>query len=86
MIDEDIKQVVSIAEVFQLASDLPQMGFRGVCVAFHDRYAAHQELNEFGGLVAINRGLFGRVFNDYDEAEKWLLERVDFNPDSQALD
>lgn len=85
LIDEDIKEVVSISEVFQLATELPLMGFRGVCVAFYDRYAAHHELNEFGGLVATNRGLFGRVFNDYAEAETWLLERVDFNLDSQGL-
>lgn len=86
LIEEDIKENVSVAEAFRLAAELPLMSFRGVCVAFCDRYAEQQELNEFGELVATNRGLFARVFNDFNEAEKWLLGRIDFNPDSQASD
>ena len=64
-----------MAEGFQLAADLPLMGFRGVRIAFCDRYAAHQELNEFGEIVATNRGLFAKVFNNFNEAENWLLDR-----------
>ncbi len=73
LIDEDIKEDASLADVYQLASELPQMGFFGVRIAFFDRYAAHQDLNEFGELVAINRGLYGKIFNNFDEAETWLL-------------
>lgn len=86
MIEEDIKETATIAEVFRLSAELPFMGFRGVCVAFFDRYAEHQELNEFSELVSTNRGLFGRLFNNFNKAEKWLLDRTDFNPDSQASD
>jgi hypothetical protein len=73
LIEEDIEETVSITEVFQLASELPQMGFQGVRVAFYDRFAEHQESNEFGELVATNRGLVGRTFNKFEEAENWLL-------------
>ena len=86
MIEEDIKETATIAEVFQLSAELPFMGFRGVCVAFFDRYAEHQELNEFSELVSTNRGLFGRLFNDFNEAENWLLSRNEFNQNSQASD
>ena len=86
LIDEDIQQSVSMSEVFQLASELPLMGFQGVRVAFYDRYAEHEDLNQFGELVATNRGLFGRVFNDIAIAENWLLDRTDSNPNSQASD
>lgn len=86
LIDEDIKESVSVGEAFRIAAELPQMGFRGVCVAFFDRYAEQHELNEFGELVATNRGFFAKVFNDYNEAENWLLDRTDFNPGSQASD
>lgn len=85
LIDEDIKESVSVGEAFQLAAELPLMDFHGVCVAFCDRCAEHHELNEFGELVATNRGLFAKVFNDYAEAENWLLERVDLSPNSQGL-
>ncbi len=73
LIDENIEQSVSMAEVFQLASELPKMGFGSTRVAFVDRYLDQQELNAFGELVAVNRGLSGKVFNDVAEAESWLL-------------
>lgn len=77
LIDEDIKELVSMSEVYQLASEVPKMGFQGVPVAFFDRFAEHDELNQFGGLVAANRGLLVRVFNNFEEAENWLLDRTD---------
>jgi hypothetical protein len=73
LIEEDIAEVVSMTDMFRLANDLPQMGFLGVRVAFFDRYAEHNELNEFGELVAVNRGLYGKIFNEIDKAKEWLL-------------
>ena len=73
LIEEDIPEAVSLTEMYQLATELPQMGFLGVRVAFFDRYAGQQELNEFGELVASNRGLYGKIFNNINEAETWLL-------------
>jgi hypothetical protein len=86
LIEEDIEETVSIAEVYQLASELPQMGFQGVRVAFFDRFAEHEDLNQFAELVATNRGLLARVFNNLEEAENWLLDRTDSNPNSQVSD
>ena len=74
LIDENIVESVSIAEVFQLASEIPEMGFGSTRVAFVDRYLDQQEVNSFGELVAVNRGLNGKVFNDVREAEAWLLK------------
>lgn len=82
LIEEDIEETVSIPEVYQLASELPQMGFQGVRVAFFDRFAEHEDLNQFAELVATNRGLLARVFNNLEEAENWLLDRTDPNPSS----
>ena len=72
LIEEDIPESGSMADVYKLASELPSMGFLGVRVAFVDRYAEQQDLNEFGELVAVNRGLFGKVFNNFEEGERWL--------------
>jgi len=44
-----------------------------VRVAFFDRYAEQNQLNEFGELVAVNRGITGKIFNDIQTAEEWLL-------------
>ena len=71
LIDENIPENASMADVFQLASELPDMGFGKV--AFVDRYLDQQDINAFGELVALNRGLNGKIFNDAAEAETWLL-------------
>lgn len=73
LIVEDIVENGTMAEAYQLSSDLPQMGYLGIKVAFVDKYLEQQELNQFGELTAVNRGINGKVFNDIDEAEKWLL-------------
>jgi hypothetical protein len=73
LIDENIEQSVSMAEVFQLASELPKMGFGSARVAFVDRYLDQQEINAFGELVAVNRGFSGKLFNNVAEAESWLI-------------
>lgn len=73
LIEEDIAEDVSMGEMYRLASELPQFGFVGVRIAFVDRYIEQHDLNQFGELVAGNRGLNAKVFNDVKEAEKWLV-------------
>ena len=65
--------MVKISKSNNDPTDLAQMEFLGVRVAFYDRYAEQQDLNEFGELVAVNRGLYGKIFNNIDEAKNWLL-------------
>ncbi|HEX9959596.1 MAG TPA: hypothetical protein VGB00_01520 [Pyrinomonadaceae bacterium] len=74
MIEEDIVEEVSLLEMYQIAAEIPQMGFAGVLIAIVDRFLEQRALNEFGEPVATNRGLRAKVFNDVKEAEKWLLE------------
>jgi hypothetical protein len=74
LVEEDISDTVaSVLELYQFAAELPKLGFAGIYIAFVDRYIEQNELNKFVELVASNRGLTGRVFNDVNEAEKWLL-------------
>ena len=73
LIVENIVANGTIADAYQLSSDLPHMGYLGIKVAFVDRYLDQQELNLFGELTAVNRGINAKVFNDIDEAERWLL-------------
>jgi|SRR5688572_23378074 len=75
LIVEDIAEESPMVDVYELASKLPDIGFRGVTIAFVDRYASHQDLNDFGVLVGSNRGLIGKAFSNESEAEKWLLGR-----------
>ena len=74
LIDENIVEGASMAEVFRLASEIPAMGFGPTRIAFVDRYLEQNELNEFAALVAVNRGLNGRIFNDTTLAVEWLFQ------------
>ena len=73
LIEEDIKENASMSEIFRLTSELPQLGFLGIRVAFVDRHENQRQLNQFGETVAINRGMLGGIFPNFAEAEKWLL-------------
>ena len=73
MIEEDIGNQFSTIEMFQFAEKLLGIGFIGIKLAFIDRQEGDHDLNLFGEDVAVNRGLFGKVFKDMGEAEKWLL-------------
>jgi hypothetical protein len=74
LIEEDIKESVSMLEMYQVAEEIPRMGFANVLIAFVDRFLEQQDLNRFGEIVATNRGLRGKIFNEVQEAEKWLRE------------
>ena len=73
LIEEDIAQNVSMSDMYQFCSEIPQLGFFGIRVAFVDRQQEQQRLNQFGETVATNRGLLSRVFNNCEDGEKWLL-------------
>lgn len=74
LVEEDISETVAtVLELYQFAAELPKYGFSGIYIAFVDRYIEQNDLNKFVELVASNRGLMGKVFNDVTEAEKWLL-------------
>ena len=73
LIEEDIKENVSMSEMYRLTSELPQLGFLGIRIAFVDRQIEQQLLNQFGETVALNRGILGGIFPNFAAAEKWLL-------------
>ena len=74
LVEEDIPAVVSMSEMYTIATELPEM-FLGIAIAFVDRYADQSDLNSFGELVAQNRGVYGKFFTTVPDAEAWLRER-----------
>ncbi len=74
LVEEDIPEAISMGEAYELATEIPTLGFSRIKIAFVDRYADQVELNQFAELVATNRGVNGRFFTQFDEAENWLLE------------
>jgi hypothetical protein len=72
LVEEDIPAAVSYSDMYRIAAELPEH-FLGIAIAFVDRHADQAELNSFGELVAQNRGVSGRYFNNPGDAEAWLL-------------
>lgn len=75
LVEEDLGEIISMSEMYNLGSDMASLGFTGICVAFVDRQAHHFESNLFGELVASNRGMLFRNFSSVQEAETWLLSQ-----------
>lgn len=73
LVVEDIPEVISIAEVHQLVTDLSDLPVKGIRVAFVDTYPEHSSLNDFGILVGENRGLTIKAFETEEAAEEWLV-------------
>lgn len=74
LVIEDIAETSELTDIFRLVKELGDVGFRGVKVAFVDKYLSHQEQNDFGVMVGNNRGLHGQAFGDIEEAREWLLD------------
>lgn len=75
LIEEDIAENVSMPDMYKFASEIPQLGFFGIRVAFVDRRPNRPQLNQFGETVATNRRLFSRVFDNFAEGEASLLSK-----------
>lgn len=73
LVEENIEGNISMEEMYKLASEFPEMGFRNILVAFVDLHPSHQKLNRFGEVVATNRGGRVRVCDTIAEAKQWLL-------------
>lgn len=74
LVDENIAGIVSMADMYRVASEMPPL-LTGLTVAFVDRHADQSGLNQFGEMVAQNRGVRGRFFVNLAAAESWLLSQ-----------
>ena len=72
LIEENISATTSEEDVFRIASELPQLGFADIRLAYIDRFTEQGDLNEFGREVAEDRGVNVRLFSSFEEADKWL--------------
>jgi hypothetical protein len=74
LVEEDFPEAIQTFEMYRLAEFLAALRLSTVKTAFVDRRLEQQELNDFGLTVAQNRGLYAMIFNNAQEAEKWLLK------------
>jgi len=74
LVIENMSGQLSTHELYLACEKLPSL-VHGTKVAFVDLVSNHMEGNNFGELVAQNRGCWIMVFQDEDVAIKWLLEK-----------
>lgn len=72
LVEQDIPDVdMSYFEKYECVNKLISV-FMKIDIAFAGSYIEQMQLNKFTELVATNRGLSFKVFNNFDAAEKWL--------------
>jgi len=71
LVEKDFPQPVEPPEMLQMANHLGRI-LPGRTVAFHDRHG-HASINELGKRLARNRDVIMQIFDNIEEAEKWLL-------------
>jgi len=48
------------------------LGFADIRMAYIDRFTEQKDLNEFGQEVAEKQGVDVKIFNNMEDADKWL--------------
>lgn len=71
LVVEDLDAGLDMAEIEQLIDAVVDYGFRGMQVAFVD-LRQETNANEHGEILAVERGVTGRVFPDEAQARRWL--------------
>jgi hypothetical protein len=73
LIVDEVTGKLSEMEIFELSVRISCL-FPGAKIAYVDPKEETFELNKFGGLVVMNRGVLARVFRTEKEAVVWLKE------------
>jgi hypothetical protein len=71
LIVDEVDGKLSQMEIFELSVRISCL-FLGAKIAYVDPKDETFELNKFGGLVVLNRGVLARVFRTEKEAAVWL--------------
>ncbi len=70
MIEKDFVETVSPEEMLRMADHLGRL-LPNRRVAFLDRFG-HEDINELGKRLARNRDVMLQIFDNTEDAEKWL--------------
>ena len=63
---------LNTTDAFDAATGIVALDVRGIKIAYVDHHPNHLESLQFGELVAVNRGAFGKVFSNLEQAIEWL--------------
>jgi len=72
LIEENISAGATKEVAYRVASELPDLGFTGIRMAYVDRFIDQEEVNEYGRDIAVYNGIDVRLFSDQKMANRWL--------------
>lgn len=72
LIEENISAGATKEDAYRVGSEMPELGYAGIRVAYVDRFLDQEEVNEFGRDVAVHNGIEVRLFDDQETADRWL--------------
>jgi len=61
-------------DAYESTRGIIALGLQGLKIAYVDLNPENHKNNQFGELVAGNRGVFAKVFTTEPEAEQWLTK------------
>lgn len=74
LVQVETAEKLSTSDAFDAATGVIALDVTGIKIAYVDPNPEHLDTNQFGELVAVNRGVQGKVFLTVPEAEAWLLQ------------
>ena len=72
LIEKNVSAGATKEDAYRASSDLPELGFTDIRMAYVDRFLDQGEVNEFGRDVAVHKGIDARWFTDQAMAARWL--------------
>ncbi|MCJ7774346.1 MAG: hypothetical protein MUP22_14580 [Desulfobacterales bacterium] len=72
LVEQQFDKPLSTMGAFTLVEELLEMIVIKTRIAFVDRDATQNDINMFTETVAVNRGIFVRVFTNINDAVNWL--------------
>lgn len=73
LVHVETNEGLSTSDAFDAATGVVALDVSGIKIAYVDPDPSHLDTNQFGELVAVNRGVQGKVFLTIAEGESWLL-------------
>ena len=72
LVENNYRESLSLADLFRVIRDLPEIGFSQIHLAIADPNPGHADIIEFANDVAGSRGLLMKAFSSVPDAEGWL--------------
>ena len=72
LVTENFTNAVSAIDMYMLVEEMQKRGVTDLKIAFVDSEFSQFEMNKFAETVAVNRGIYAKIFNTEVEADQWL--------------